>query len=69
MQHSKEKVHFTCLMPCSENRKMSDNNGRDIPEHLRGHCMIGKYEYESVDPDTGEIRYKLINVVVNCAIT
>ena len=48
---------------------MADNNGRDIPEHLRGHCMIGKYEYESVDPDTGEIRYKLINVVVNCAIT
>ena len=25
-----------------------------IPEKYKNHCMIGKYEYERVDKDTGK---------------
>ena len=31
----------------------SDDASR-MPEKFRNHCMIGKYEYETIDKDTGE---------------
>ena len=35
----------------------SVGNASEIPEMLKNHCMIGKYEYERVDKETG--KYKL----------
>lgn len=33
---------------------MADDGEHSLPEHLRGHSMEGKYEYEHVDEDTGK---------------
>ena len=30
------------------------DNTSDIPRKFKNHCMIGKYEYERVDKDTGK---------------
>ena len=32
----------------------SVGNASEIPEMFKNHCMIGKYEYERVDKETGK---------------
>ena len=47
----------------------TDKDRDRIPEKYKNHCMIGKYEYERVDKDTGKDCHTIFTSVIVSKLT